>query len=487
MTDGLQGLDDFRSRRREREAAVLPLATSLDGSRFSLQASLHGPALRVGGYLEIGEGRDARLGQLLDLDAREIAIGGEPLRIAQGGGVMLGGDEPFHDLPVRSASRAAVEGHMAGEAPGGAGLHVGELSLAPGVPVRVGAGGFGRHTFLCGQSGSGKTYSLGVLLDRLLLETGLRIVILDPNSDFARLAESHPRAAPDDAQRWGTEVAPGIAVRRGGASGAERLRLRFGELSPEAQAALLRLDPIADREEYAVLAEVVAESRPEAAEELIAWRGDDDRARLGMRIRNLGVDRLGVWARTDAGSVLDDLRDPRVRCLVVDLGSLGSRQEQSLTAAAVLGRLWRTRAEREPVLIVIDEAHNVCPADPADAMTALARRTAIDIAAEGRKFGLYLLLSTQRPQKVAENVLSQCDNLVLMRLNSEADGAFARELFSFVPRGLVARAPQFRQGEALLAGPIAPHPLIVRFAARISAEGGADVPATWAQGPPAPT
>ena len=47
------------------------------------------------------------------------------------------------------------------------------------------------------------------------------------------------------------------------------------------------------------------------------------------------------------------------------------------------------------------------------------------IAAEGRKFGLYLLVSTQRPQKVHPNVVSQCDNLVLMRLNSAADLAYA--------------------------------------------------------------
>jgi DNA helicase HerA-like ATPase len=132
------------------------------------------------------------------------------------------------------------------------------------------------------------------------------------------------------------------------------------------------------------------------------------------------------------------------------------------------------------VLVVVDEAHNVCPAAPGDALTAAATRTAVAIAAEGRKFGLYLLVSTQRPQKVDANVLSQCDNLILMRLNSDADGAFAREAFSFVPAGLVALAPAFGQGEALVAGKMAPHPALVRFGARVSAEGGADVSAAWA-------
>ena len=87
---------------------------------------------------------------------------------------------------------------------------------------------------------------------------------------------------------------------------------------------------------------------------------------------------------------------------------------------------------------------------------------------------------TQRPQKIPENVLSQADNLVLMRLNSLADAAFAEAAFSFVPPGLIERSAIFRLGEGLIAGKISPEPALLRFGARISEEGGADVPATWA-------
>ena len=80
------------------------------------------------------------------------------------------------------------------------------------------------------------------------------------------------------------------------------------------------------------------------------------------------------------------------------------------------------------------------------------------IAGEGRKFGLYLLVATQRPQKVHENVVSQCDNLALMRMNSLADLAYVGEVFSFVPDPLLERATAFRQGEALVAGKLVSHP-----------------------------
>jgi uncharacterized protein len=202
--------------------------------------------------------------------------------------------------------------------------------------------------------------------------------------------------------------------------------------------------------------------------------------RLALRARSLGVAGLGVWARAEAGSVLEVLHDHSTRGVVVDLGSLPLRDEQALVASAVLGELWRRREERNPVLVVIDEAHNVCPARPEDQLTALATDLVVRIAAEGRKFGLYLLVSTQRPQKVHENVVSQCDNLVLMRLNSAGDAAFTQAVFSFVAPSLIEQAATFRLGEALIAGKIAPHPVLTRFGARVAEEGGSDVPATWA-------
>jgi hypothetical protein len=270
-----------------------------------------------------------------------------------------------------------------------------------------------------------------------------------------------------------------VRVHHAGAAGAERLRLRLGELHGQAQAALLRLDPIADRDEYAELAALLEDLRPEAIEELrTAERASA--AALARRASNLGVDGWGLWAAGDPGSTLAALEDPDCRCLVVDLGSLPTREEQTLAAGAVLERLWRLRNRRVPTLIVIDEAHNVCPAAPEDPLTALATEHAVRIAAEGRKFGLYLLTATQRPQKVHPNIVSQCDNLILMRMNSAGDLAYARDVFSFVPSTLLDLAADFTLGQALVAGKLSSHPALVKMGPRIAEEGGGDVPSTWA-------
>jgi DNA helicase HerA-like ATPase len=477
-------LAQYRAVRRQLEEAILPLAGSVDGRRFSLQSSLHGLAFEVGGYVVLeSEDGGRRFGQVLSLGAVRVdgpeagsAEGGMrtriTLRAAEGEGVVLSGDgSPFHDAMARPASAEEVAKYLEDVAPPRARLAGGEVLFARGVPLQLDAGGFDRHTFLCGQSGSGKTYALGVLLERLLQETDLRMVILDPNSDFVRLGETREGADPALAERHAA-VAGGVVPRR--AEGESRLALALPDLDAATQAAMLRLDPIADREEYAALTDVVERFKPGALSEL-----PDDR--LGQRVRNLGVDRWGIWSRGENASIVADVLDGDARCLVIDLGSLGTREEQALASTAVLTALWRERERRQPVLIVIDEAHNVCPAEPEDPLRGLSAEVAVRIAAEGRKFGLYLLVSTQRPQKIPENLLSQCDNLVLMRMNSQADLAYVAEVFSFVPPSLVARATAFRQGECLVAGKIAPHPGFLRVGERVSVEGGGDVAADWAR------
>ena len=476
MTDVQASLEEYRGIREQLESAVLPLATSVDGRRFSFQTTLHGLELEAGGYVTIEGGGSARLGQIVSLELHSDDATGPGLpqvriRAGRGEGVVLEGDgRPFHDAAVRPADPDEVGAWLGRVRPSRAVLDVGELALADGVPLGLDGSGFGRHTFLCGQSGSGKTYSLGVLLEQLLMETSLRMVVLDPNSDYVRLAETRADADPAALARF-APLTNSIAV-RSGVDGPDAIRVRFRELSPALQAAVLRLDPLADREEYAELTALVED---EGIRSLADLAHVDSKA-LKLRARNLGVERFGIWPGPEGESLLAELEDPAgPRCLVVDLGSLGTREEQALTAAAVLERLWRRRAAREPIAIVIDEAHNVCPAEPAGPITALGTEDAIRIAGEGRKFGLYLIVVTQRPQKVHENVLSQCDNLVLMRMNSAADLALIREIFSFVPPGLVDRATTFRQGEALVAGKIASHPALIRFGARITQEGGSDV------------
>jgi DNA helicase HerA-like ATPase len=482
----------YRRVREEVERDILPLATSVDGVAFEFQASLHGLSLKRGGYVVLESGEQRRLGQITDVAAVSQVTASEGpsasgasvlIRLARGSGIVLDTDgDPFHDASVWPADPDEVGAWLARTRPDRAGLTIGELLLAPGVPATLDSGGLARHTFMCGQSGSGKTYSLGLLLERVLAETTLRVVVLDPNSDYVGLPRLRDGADPELAARY-AHVPGDVAVWTNDPSAAHPLRMRFADLQPAAQAASLGLDPIRDRDEYAVLTDLLraqADGKPliTGVEQLLDAETPGAR-QLGQRATNLGVLGWRLWDPT-VPSLVEELRNPTARCTVVDLGSLDTMQEQHLVAGAVLSTLWEVRLSRQPCLIVIDEAHNICPADPPDELSRLSSDQAVQIAAEGRKFGLYLLTSTQRPNKVHENVVSQCDNLLLMRMNSQADLADLGRLFSFVPPGLVVGATSFRMGQALAAGKILPQPAYVQMGSRVSQEGGADVPATWA-------
>jgi DNA helicase HerA-like ATPase len=160
----------------------------------------------------------------------------------------------------------------------------------------------------------------------------------------------------------------------------------------------------------------------------------------------------------------------------MDLSGFRDPMEPLAVSLDLLEHLWAGRHERIPTLIVIDEAHNLCPDSPTSLIQAAVLQRLIQIAAEGRKYGLWLLLSTQRPSKIHPQVLSQCDNLVLMRMNSPGDVRELAAVFGFAPPAMLETAPFFTLGEALVAGAFVPCPAMIRMGQRLTVEGGSDVP-----------
>jgi len=346
-------------------------------------------------------------------------------------------------------------------------LQIGTLD-GTSSPAFLIAKGLSRHTFLCGQSGSGKTYSLGALLEQVLIETTLPMVLVDPNSDHVHLGtiSDHGR----------------VIVAGRGAKADVPLRIHLSDLTLEEQALTLGLDPVLDAAEYGAFADAVArldKFRYGMADVDREVRADhsDAAERLALRISNLAVSRWSVWATAEETSLVDLTDDWRV--LVLDVGSLDEVRERALVSLALLGVL-RRRPNKRSVLIVMDEAHNVCPPEATTPLGRVVTDYTVWIAGEGRKYGIHLLLATQRPQKIHPNVLSQCDNLLLMRVNSSEDIDRLVTTFSHVPEGMIREASGFQLGEMLAAGPLAPVPLRLRTGRRLTPEGGADLPTSWA-------
>jgi uncharacterized protein len=399
----------------------------------------------------------------------------------------------FREGSIESAPSEAVRDLMVSGLGKSVGLHIGQTATAR-APALLKASGFSRHTFMVGQSGSGKTYSLGVLLERLLVDTTIPMVILDPNSDYVHLGslrrreEIGPRGGPAIGPKAYRELkarmaAAGDIVVATAESKDLPLRIHLSDLSIHEQALTLGLDPLVDRGEYGAFIDAVEELATldrygfDALVLELESHGDDSAAALVQRIRNLRVADWSVWAATDEPSLVAGVQGRRV--VVLDTGSLEGARERSVVALAVLGLL-RRREARTPILLVIDEAHNVLAPNADSALQKAVTDHGVWVAGEGRKYGVHMVVSTQRPQKIHRNVISQCDNLVLMRMNSVADIEELSTIFSHVPRSLIAEARSFAQGEMLVAGPIATPAIRVNVGERWCREGGADLPTTWA-------
>lgn len=101
-----------------------------------------------------------------------------------------------------------------------------------------------------------------------------------------------------------------------------------------------------------------------------------------------------------------------------------------------------------PLLIVLEEAHRYL----GDAAVPMAQEAANRIAREGRKYGVGLLLVTQRPSELPDTALAQCGSLVSLRLSNSADQAKIRAALPDSVAGLADILPSLRTGEAVISG-----------------------------------
>ncbi|HYN30110.1 MAG TPA: ATP-binding protein [Dermatophilaceae bacterium] len=457
-------------------APAVGTASSQEGRAFRAELTPEAPGL-PGHLLLLEEDGVTLLGQVLALADGGRQADGVLVGRVDDGRLHRGGRTILSDAlvrPVRAEQALALQ-HATG-----ASLEVGAWRLdGVDVPLTLRPGGFNRHTLLCGQSGSGKTYALGVLLEQLILHTSLPMVVLDPNGDFVHLGSPREEAPPGPAQRIRDS---GVRVLRADGAGAAALRVRFVDLPPHGQAAVLALHAVRDRGEYSQWLHLDLTGSGRSVLEVIAGllAGSDDERALGQRIENLGVGSWQVWpftglAAEPEGAPIEPVLPDGDGVTVLDVSGFGDPAEPLVVALDVVERLWARRESRRPTLLVIDEAHNICPAEPRSDLQAAVTERLVQIAAEGRKYGIWLLVSTQRPSKVHPQVVSQCDNLVLMRMNSPADLEDLGRLFGFAPPAMLATSPNFSQGEMLLAGTFVPVPSLGRVGARLTAEGGSDV------------
>jgi hypothetical protein len=191
------------------------------------------------------------------------------------------------------------------------------------------------------------------------------------------------------------------------------------------------------------------------------------------------------------------LVDKSIRARVFDMPSFTDREDREFSILVMLDAIWEsardewerstndkgTNEGRRPHLIVIDEAHNLIPSEaPASALRAEIRERIKTIAGEGRKYGLFLVIVTQRPDKVDVQVLSECGNQAIMLVPSLSVIEGCRDLLglSITPDDALMIMKKFDKGYVWLSGHWSPlGPTVTFAAARRTKAGGADLPRGW--------
>lgn len=116
-------------------------------------------------------------------------------------------------------------------------------------------------------------------------------------------------------------------------------------------------------------------------------------------------------------------------------------------------QFWMQPEKRTPFVFVCDEAHLYLPVrEDADAVEKQALYSFERIAKEGRKYGVSLLVVSQRPSDVSRTILSQCNNFLILRLTNDQDQNVVRRLMPDSLAGVLDGLPLLDTGEALLLG-----------------------------------
>lgn len=170
---------------------------------------------------------------------------------------------------------------------------------------------------------------------------------------------------------------------------------------------------------------------------------------------------------SDIDSLFMDWLGNPLPITILDLSGIPSEIMSSISGTLLKiiydGLFWgvntKVGGKNQPLLIVLEEAHSYLKAGE----HSISSRTVQMIAKEGRKYGVGLLLVTQRPSELDETVLSQCGTMIALRMNNSKDRGHIRSAVQDELQSMVDLLPSLRTGEALISGEAVKIPSRVKF------------------------
>jgi len=320
-----------------------------------------------------------------------------------------------------------------------------------------------KHVCILAKTGSGKSYTAGVIIEELL-ERDVPLLIIDPHGEYISMKEPckfkdnefdvEPRGYAEKIVVYAPPTSPFVdsADRELSLDGinltAEELIELSGLRSPTAQALL-----------YQALRNLRNYTISDIIKEVESIRHSGKWTLIGAlsKIENSG---LFKQKPTDLKSLL-----VRGRASLIDLRGVEPAY-QNLIVSRVISKLFefRKKGEVEPGMIVVEEAHNFAPEREKTVATNILRT----VASEGRKFGLGLMVITQRPARIDKNVISQCNTQIILKVTNLNDINAIKKGIEGVTAEIIEEIKRLSTGTAVVVSPELEVPVIVRIRLRKS-------------------
>ena len=359
-------------------------------------------------------------------------------------------------------------------------LRIGTLIGRGDVPVSIKTNVLvARHMAILAMTGGGKTVAARRVL-RELIEARYPILVLDPHGDYLGIWENRKLFPETDVKLY----YPAINVN-------ERNRDVISFLVGQMTQGFT--DP--QREEFGTALERVKTGEMEEVPitafldkvlgELSTSDGQKGKARtVGAVRRGLRMVRKQMEAMMSSNETLrmrlkdfdfEPMPDPIVapsrfiRPGQVSILYLGGYDHltQSTIVSLVLRHLYEVRAsmknEIPPFLALVEEAHNFIPSRGEGQSETPSVEIIRKVITEGRKFGVGLLLISQRPSRLDETTLSQCNTFLVFRLVNPRDQSFVEKVMENLSKADGRLLPGFGPGEGIVSGQAVRFPLLVKI------------------------
>lgn len=352
------------------------------------------------------------------------------------------------------------------------------------------------HMAILAGTGSGKSYTAGVLVEELLLpKNRAAVLIFDPHGEYGTLAQLRGHSAFTTADGY----APKVKVLK-----PEDVRIRISSL--DYYDILSLLPEMSDRQQSILhkAFDLVRRHRQgdyrwniqdliAAVRQVDSQETEDGDIKLGSSAPALEwkLERMERSPYFHAFEHLapKDLFEPG-QVTVLQMNEI-SQDEQQVICAAVLRQASHARMNTQkeliapgdenylpyPIFILLEEAHRFAPAHEPSRCKAVIRT----ILSEGRKFGLGVGLITQRPGKLDADVLSQCMSQFIMRIVNPIDQDSLKYGVESAGRDLLKELPALTKGQVIIAGACVNTPVLCQVRKRLTDHGGEtlNAPELW--------